>query len=251
MGVPGIGECVYTNVPANSLDSYNLSWNNAGLKGEGVAIHDFTGALLYPNHAKGQGRNFSGGGGGNGWFSGGGGGSNRGKGGDGGLEKFVFGLCGNDPHEGGYGGMNILGSIIQNGIFPGGGGGASTQASGSTASAGGNGGGIVIIVADSIDGNNHIIRSNGITAANALSDAGAGGGGAGGSVALSFQGFNSQLGIATIGGNGGTNTGGFGEGGGGGGGLIWLSTSSLPASVSKCHGCLWDAITHNSCRRHR
>ena len=232
LGVPGIGECVYTNVPANSLDSYNLSWNNAGLKGEGVAIHDFTGALLYPNHAKGQGRNFSGGGGGNGWFSGGGGGSNRGKGGDGGLEKFVFGLCGNDPHEGGYGGMNILGSIIQDGIFSGGGGGASTQASGSTASAGGNGGGIVIIVADSIDGNNHIIRSNGVTAANALTNAGAGGGGAGGSVALSFQGFNSQLQIATIGGNGGTNTGGFGEGGGGGGGLIWLSTSSLPASVS-------------------
>lgn len=231
-GVTGIGECVYTNVPANSLDSYNFSWNNAGLKGEGVAIHDFSGTLLYPTHAKGQGRNFSGGGGGNGWFAGGGGGSNRGKGGDGGLEKFVFGLCGNDPHEGGYGGMNILGSIIQDGIFPGGGGGASTQLTGSTASAGGNGGGIVIIVADSIDGNNHFIRSNGVTAANALSDAGAGGGGAGGSVVLSFQGFISQLQIATTGGNGGTNTGGFGEGGGGGGGLIWLSTSSMPVSVS-------------------
>jgi hypothetical protein len=232
LGVPGIGECVYTNVPVNSLDSYNSSWNNAGLKGEGVAIHDFTATLLYPTHAKGQGRNFSGGGGGNGWFAGGGGGSNRGKGGDGGLEKFVFGLCGNDPHEGGYGGMNILGSIIQDGIFPGGGGGASTQLSGSTASAGGNGGGIVIIVTDSIDGNNHFIRSNGVTALSALSDAGAGGGGAGGSIALSFQGFNSQLQIATTGGNGGTNTGGFGEGGGGGGGLIWLSTSSMPASVS-------------------
>lgn len=232
LGAPGIGECVYTNVPANSLDSYNSSWNNAGLKGEGVAIHDFTATLLYPTHAKGQGRNFSGGGGGNGWFAGGGGGSNRGKGGDGGLEKFVFGLCGNDPHEGGYGGMNILGSIIQDGIFPGGGGGSSTQLSGSTASSGGNGGGIVIIVADSIDGNNHFIRSDGVTAANALLDAGAGGGGAGGSVALSFQGFNSQLRIATTGGNGGTNTGGFGEGGGGGGGLIWLSTSSMPVSVS-------------------
>lgn len=231
-GVTGIGECVFTNVPANSLDSYNLAWNNAGLKGEGVAIHDFSGTLLYPNHAKGQGRNFSGGGGGNGWFAGGGGGSNRGKGGDGGLEKFVFGLCGNDPHEGGYGGMNILGSIIQDGIFPGGGGGASTQLSGSTASAGGNGGGIVIIVADSIDGKNHFIRSDGITAANAVADAGAGGGGAGGSVVLSFQGFNSQLGIATTGGDGGTNTGGFGEGGGGGGGLIWLSTSTMPVSVS-------------------
>jgi CHU_C Type IX secretion signal domain len=232
LGVPGIGECVYTNVPANSLDSYDLSWNNAGLKGEGVAIHTDSKVLLYPNHAKGQGRNFTGGGGGNGWFSGGGGGSNRGKGGDGGLEKFVFGLCGNDPHEGGYGGMNILGSIIQDGIFHGGGGGASTQASGSTASAGGNGGGIVIIVADSIDGNNHIIRSNGVTAANAVSDAGAGGGGAGGSVVLSYQGFNSSIQFSSNGGNGGTNPGGFGEGGGGGGGLIWLSSSSMPVSVT-------------------
>ena len=45
----------------------------------------------------------------------------------------------------------------------------------------------MIIIADSIDGNNHFIRSNGITALNSVSDAGAGGGGAGGSVALSFQ----------------------------------------------------------------
>ena len=231
-GVPGIGECVYTNVPANNHDSYPLTWNNAGLKGEGVAIHDYLGVLLYPDHAKGQGRNFSGGGGGNGWFAGGGGGSNRGKGGDGGLEKFVLGLCGNDPHEGGYGGMNILGSIIQDGIFPGGGGGASTQATGSTASAGGNGGGIVIIIADSIEANNHTIRSNGFTATNAVSDAGAGGGGAGGSVALSFQGFTSQLQVSSNGGNGGTNPGGFGEGGGGGGGLIWLSSAAMPASVT-------------------
>lgn len=232
LGVSGIGECVYTDVTANRHDSYPLSWNNAGLKGEGVAIHDYTGALLYPNHTKGQGRNFTGGGGGNGWFPGGGGGSNRGKGGDGGPEKFVLGMCGNDPHEGGYGGMNILGSIIQDGIFPGGGGGASTQATGSTASAGGNGGGIVIIVADSIDGNNHIIRSNGVTAANAVSDAGAGGGGAGGSVAISFQGFKSQLQLSSNGGNGGTNPGGFGEGGGGGGGLIWLSSAAMPTSVT-------------------
>ena len=103
---------------------------------------------------------------------------------------------------------------------------------GSTASAGGNGGGIVIIVADSIDGNNHFIRSNGVTAAQ-----------------CSFRcrsrrrwcrRFSSSLipGIqqsapdSNNGGNGGTNPGGFGEGGGGGGGLIWLSTSSMPASVT-------------------
>ncbi|TFG91256.1 MAG: gliding motility-associated C-terminal domain-containing protein, partial [Candidatus Atribacteria bacterium] len=229
-GVSGIGECVYTNIPANSLDSYDLSWNNAGLKGEGVAIHDDAGTLLFPAHAKGQGRNFTGGGGGNGRFSGGGGGSNRGKGADGGIENAL--QCSIDPRDGGYGGMNILGTIIQEGIFLGGGAGGSTQATGSTASAGGNGGGIVIIIADSIDGNNHIIRSNGITALNSVSDAGAGGGGAGGSVALSFQAFNSPIRIATDGGNGGTSPGGSGEGGGGGGGLVWLSTSSMPVSVT-------------------
>lgn len=231
-GVNGIGDCVYNNISAYNNDSYPLSWDNAGLKGEGVAIHDFTGAFLYPDHAKGQGRNFSGGGGGNGWFSGGGGGSNRGKGADGGLEKFVLGLCGNDPHEGGFGGMNILGTIVQDGIFPGGGGGASTQAAGSTASSGGDGGGIVIIVADSILGNNNYIRSNGSSAMNAVSDAGAGGGGGGGSVVLSFQGLINPLQVSSAGGDGGTNPGGFGSGGGGGGGLIWLSTSEVPVSMT-------------------
>jgi len=109
--------------------------------------------------------------------------------------------------------------------------GASTQASGSVASSGGNGGGIVIIIADTIDGNNHIIRSNGITAANAVSNAGAGGGGAGApwychsrdlparSVCQQTEGTEVQ-------------SGGFGEGGGGGGGLIWLSSANLPAMVS-------------------
>jgi hypothetical protein len=75
-GVLGIGECVRTNETANNHDSYPDSWNNAGYKGEGVAIHDDSKVLLLPNHAKGQGRNLTGGGGGNGMYSGGGGGSN-------------------------------------------------------------------------------------------------------------------------------------------------------------------------------
>ena len=229
-GVSGIGECVRTNETANNHDSYPETWTNAGLKGEGVAIHDLSGVLLYPNHAKGQGRNFSGGGGGNGMYSGGGGGSNRGRGGDGGLE--VSAACLNDPRDGGYGGIGIIGSPIQNGIFLGGGGGTSTQAAGATASSGGKGGGIIIIIADTIEGNNHLIRSNGITASNAVGNAGAGGGGAGGSVALSFQGFASQLQLASNGGNGGTNPGGFGQGGGGGGGLLWLSSSGIPSNVA-------------------
>ncbi len=231
-GVSGIGECVYTNVAANGRDSYAISWNNAGFKGEGIAVHDYTGALLYPDHAKGQGMNFSGGGGGNGRFSGGGGGSNRGKGADGGLENAL--LCSADPRDGGYGGMAISGSIIEDGIFLGGGAGASTHASGATASAGGNGGGIVFIIADSIDANNHIIRANGVTALNSTGDAGAGGGGAGGSVVLSFMGLNTGLRISANGGNGGTSHGGSieGGGGGGGGGLIWLSATSTPALLT-------------------
>ena len=69
------------------------------------------GALLYPDHAKGQGMNLTGGGGGNGRYSGGGGGSNRGMGADGGIENALF--CGEDPRDGGYGGISISGSIIE------------------------------------------------------------------------------------------------------------------------------------------
>jgi hypothetical protein len=151
-GSDGIGDC-YIN-PGNDQDSYPLSYNNAGIKGEGIAIHDQFGTPLYPDHAKGQGINFTGGGGGNGKYSGGGGGSNRGLGGDGGSEK-VIGGCEIDAQPGGLGGTSIKGTVIEDGIFAGGGGGASTQATGSTASPGGDGGGIIIIVADSIDGNNY------------------------------------------------------------------------------------------------
>jgi hypothetical protein len=229
-GSPGIGECINSNESLNGRDSYPDSWNNAGYKGEGIAIHDDSNVLLFPDHAKGQGRNLTGGGGGNGLYSGGGGGSNRGRGWDGGLE--ISSLCGGDPRFGGFGGISIIDSPVPSGIFPGGGGGSSTQASGSIASAGGNGGGIVIIVADTIEGNNHFIRSDGASALNAVSNAGAGGGGGGGSSAISYRSFSSPVNISSRGGNGGENTGGFGEGGGGGGGLIWLSSSSMPDSVT-------------------
>lgn len=231
-GVTGTGECVFTNESANNHDSYPLSWLDAGLKGEGVAVHDYTGALLYPNHAKGQGRNFSGGGGGNGRYSGGGGGSNRGRGGDGGLEKYIPGQCGDDPRDGGFGGISITGTVVQNGLFAGGGGGSSTQASGSSASAGGNGGGIIVIVADTVSGNSQSITTAGSSASNAVSDAGAGGGGGGGSLALSFETITGQMTLSSAGGNGGTNPSGFGAGGGGGGGLIWFSSSSIPQAVT-------------------
>jgi len=229
-GSDGIGDC-YIN-PGNDQDSYPLSYNNAGIKGEGIAIHDQLGIPLYPDHAKGKGINFTGGGGGNGKYSGGGGGSNRGLGGDGGSEKIIGG-CGIDAQPGGLGGTSIKGTVIEDGIFAGGGGGASTQATGSTASPGGDGGGIIIIVADSIDGNNNFLRADGETAQDAVSDAGAGGGGAGGSIVLSFQGFSSQLQVSVKGGDGGINPVGYGGGGGGSGGLIWVRSTSLPTEISE------------------
>lgn len=228
-GSDGAGACFV--VPGNGLDSYPLTYNNAGIKGEGVAIHDWTSALLYPLHARGQGINLTGGGGGNGKYSGGGGGSNRGLGGDGGTEKIIGG-CGANSQPGGLGGTSIKATIIENGIFLGGGGGASTRAAGATASPGGNGGGIIIIVADSIDGNNRFLRVDGNTAGNASGDAGAGGGGSGGSVALSYQGLTSQLRISARGGNGGANSAGFGRGGGGSGGLIWVRGTTLPPEIN-------------------
>lgn len=240
----GKGECVAAGIN-NNLDSYPRTWDNAGYKGEGLALHDDFGNLLASLHAKGQGINFTGGGGGNGKYSGGGGGSNRGIGGiggDGGREKnYGLGACLPIPSEGAFGGTTVKGTVIKEGLFFGGGGGTSTHAFGSNGSSGGNGGGIVIIIADTISGSRNSIKADGATAGNAISDGGAGGGGAGGSVILSLQSYSNvaadSLKISVKGGNGGTNIGesgdpgGFGNGGGGGGGLIWVSTASIPGEV--------------------
>ena len=233
----GIGECVYSSFALYNHDSYPRTWDNAGYKGEGLALHDQFGVLLAPLHMKGSGINLTGGGGGNGKYSGGGGGSNRGKGGDGTDEKFdATGLDGcSVVFHGAYGGTSIIPTVIADGIFFGGGGGTSTHAVGSTGSSGANGGGIVIIIADTISGNSNFIRADGATAANASGDGGAGGGGAAGSIVLSLQSFSDEpadiLEISVKGGNGGTNPGGFGAGGGGGGGLFWVSLAGIPGNV--------------------
>ncbi|TAL74415.1 MAG: gliding motility-associated C-terminal domain-containing protein [Bacteroidetes bacterium] len=231
----GTGVCVEVNPARYNHDSYPKDSLNAGYKGEGLAIHDQFGTLLWPLHAKGQGINFTGGGGGNGKYSGGGGGSNRGFGGDGTTEKnFGAGKC-TIQYSGAYGGTTVISTVIANGIFFGGGGGSSTHAAGSTGSSGANGGGIVIMIADTISGNGKLIKASGATALNALSDGGAGGGGSGGSIALSSQSFSNVTDLLTLsvnGGNGGVNPAGFGDGGGGGAGLIWVSKTAIPANVS-------------------
>jgi hypothetical protein len=228
--IVGDGRCQLV-APLTSGLSYPLSFTNAGFKGEGIAIHDFSGTLLAPNNVKGQGVNFTGGGGGNGRFSGGGGGSNSGAGGTGGFESDNCGAA----QAGGHGGIQSespsFPSLVDR-IYLGGGGGGSTSLTG-LSQPGGTGGGIVIIVTDTIIGNSHKIISNGGNGGIAVTNGGSGGGGAGGSIALSVTNYgSSNLAISVTGGNGGDNPGSFGEGGGGGGGLFYYHTISPNVQVS-------------------
>jgi gliding motility-associated-like protein len=241
----GNGLCAEVDPLNSKKDAYNRSWLNAGYKGEGLASHDPSLAhnLLYPSLSKGQGINFTGGGGGNGRFSGGGGGSNRGLGGDGTAEKYDFlGINGcTDFFQGAYGGTSLRSNTyIKDGIFFGGGGGSSTHATGSNESHGGRGGGIVIIIADTISGNNKFIKADGAAAVGAGLNGGGGGGGAGGSVIISahsyFKVLNEPLNVSVKGGNGGVSSGGYGNGGGGGGGLIWLNRASTPSNLNPLIG---------------
>jgi len=220
----GVGRCAMV-VPTTILDYYARSFTNAGFKGEGIAIHDDFGTLLAPSHMKGQGPNYTSGGGGNGRFSGGGGGSNHGAGGIGGYED---NLC-TAPQAGGLGGWTseqpTFPSFI-NRIFFGGGGGASTSLTGLSPS-GGNGGGIVIIVSDTIIGRGGKLLANGGDGGTAVLNGGSGGGGGGGSIALSLHSYGSTpLTFSALGGKGGDNPGAFGEGGGGGGGFLYVSTNT-------------------------
>ena len=230
----GVGRCAMV-VPTTILDYYDQSFTNAGYKGEGIAIHDDFGTLLAPLHMKGQGPNFTSGGGGNGRFSGGGGGSNHGAGGIGGYED---NSC-TAPQAGGLGGFKSEQPSFPafiNRIFFGGGGGASTSLTGLSPS-GGNGGGIVLIVSDTIVGNGGNIIANGGEGGTAVINGGSGGGGGGGSIALSLQSYGSTpLTFFALGGNGGDNPGGYGEGAGGGGGFLYVSNSTTGNITSVLNG---------------
>jgi hypothetical protein len=236
----GQGICATTDLIVYNKYAYHKDYNNSGYKGESSVIRGFPGPIypaIFPGYAKGQGSNFTGGGGGNGRFSGGGGGSNYGLGGKGGRE--ASDCTPPPPVDGGLGGKEVPTVDFPGALFAGGGGGASTYLTGSTASPGGNGGGIVIIVADTIKGNNKSIIADGAGASAASGNAGAGGGGGGGSVALYLQSFSTILSTSAItisakGGKGGDNAANtFGEGGGGGGGQIKTSTVVLPVNVIK------------------
>jgi hypothetical protein len=243
----GIGGCA---VPAgiNNTYSFPATFDNAGYKGEGIASHyspTLGTTILLPTPLKGQGRLFSGGGGGNGRFSGGGGGSNRGTGYDGGNEDNL--LCKSNTSGGGNGGFSVTSytSIDDNsntgGIFMGGGGGSSTYLAGASATAGGNGGGIVFIIADSLNGNSRSIMASGDSALTATGiTSGAGGGGAGGSIIIFSKKYSSSiLNIKVNGGKGGDvyhsyllGDEGGGPGGGGGGGYITTLLPAIPSNIS-------------------
>ena len=232
----GDGICRYTNDGLYGLDYYPGSFSNAGFKGEGVANYSEFNQPLGINYMKGQGYNWTGGGGGNGRYSGGGGGSNRGKGGDGGNEDGS--LCGANGWNGGFGGVKADYISLLNRIYMGGGGGSSTNSLTGNSSFGGNGGGIVIIVADGLIGNGGNILSDGNPGGTVSGTGGSGGGGAGGSIALSLNSYgSSSLGFSVSGGIGGFNSNNSnGEGGGGGGGLLYIKTDITPNVITNVNG---------------
>ena len=236
----GMGICAET--PKMYKFSYAADTDSAGFKGEGPVSRGWLSSsvfpAVYPAFAKGRGRNFTGGGGGNGRFSGGGGGGNYGSGGIGGKEEQACSF----EYGGGLGGLQVKGTILDitlKSILLGGGGGASTYISGSTATSGGNGGGIVILVTDTLMGNGNRIMAEGAQpSGNASGYAGAGGGGGGGSIALYLQSYSEKLSASGItlsanGGKGGNTSEIFGEGGGGGGGLITTNNIAGPSNVLK------------------
>jgi hypothetical protein len=223
--------------------AYSALSDSAGYKGEGLSVYADPSRFgtppffpIYPLYAKGLGKNFNGGGGGDGRYSGGGGGSNYGLGGTGDREA---GPC-SPQLSGGLGGISIAATGLDGGLFLGGGGGASTFQTVGSPTAGANGGGIVIIVCDTLKGNGKSILADGATPSVSASDnAGAGGGGGGGSIAIYLQSYTtnvatSALTISAKGGKGGDNiTNTFGAGGGGGGGYIATSGAATPANVTK------------------
>lgn len=176
----GPGNCIITNAAKLGKYAYSGTSDSSGFKGESLAskadpsfINTPPFLPVFPLFAKGRGKNFNGGGGGNGKFSGGGGGSNYGAGGSGGHEA---GPC-TPIYFGGLGGVQIPGTGLDGGLFPGGGGGASTSVMGGTPSAGANGGGIIILICDTLKGNGYSILADGATpSVTASGDAGSGGG---------------------------------------------------------------------------
>lgn len=234
-GIGFRGANVVTNTPCltgspTGFDGYvtTAPEDKAGKKGEGISENGDD------RYARGAPAN--GGGGGNDRQTGGGGGSSYAPGGSGGELMFPPpGSCGGTfPGIGGY---PLIYDNAENRIFMGGGGGAGSSNLG-LGSDGGNGGGIVLIIANTIEGNNFFIRSNGESVTAVSMDDGAGGGGGAGVVLMDVANFTSVINVQVHGGDGGDVDNSFdgvncvGPGGGGSGGVLWMPAPAVPGSVN-------------------
>jgi hypothetical protein len=229
-----------SNITSFAFANPASGFQTGGTKGEGITA--WTAALGY-----GKGKLANGGGGANNHNSGGAGGSNYGTGGGGGQRSNEggFNCHGANP---GIGGLSLSAygyTPANNRVFMGGGGGAG-QGNNNVGMPGGNGGGIIFIKADTVQGNNEFILSNGgrpyradLADPYAAGGDGGGGGGGGGVIVADVTIWDYSGGNAMLQANGAAgsyssytpSSGCFGPGGGGGGGVIWVKTAALIPQV--------------------
>ena len=204
----------------------NYANQNAGKKGEGIAIPPVT---MDSNRAPLA----NGGGGSNTGNPGAGGGANGGVGGRGGNEfygscqlNFSYGLGGYAPSYSSYK------------AYLGGGGGGGYKDNGLNATAGSNGGGMVFLNSPTINGNNFMVDARGSNVIGNTDSEGAGAGGAGGCIYYLCTNTTSALTLDLRGGNGGNifstlwSSACHGPGGGGGGGAVCYLQAAIPANVT-------------------
>jgi gliding motility-associated-like protein len=204
----------------------NYANQNAGKKGEGIAIPPVT---LDANRAPLA----NGGGGSNSGNPGAGGGGNGGIGGRGGNE--FYGSC---QLNASYGLGGLAPSYASFKAYLGGGGGGGYKDNGLNATAGANGGGMVFLISPTINGNNFTVDARGANVIGNTDSEGAGGGGAGGYVHYMCPNTNSTLNLDLRGGVGGNilstlwSSACHGPGGGGGGGAVSYQQAAIPANVT-------------------
>ena len=204
----------------------NYANQNAGKKGEGIAIPPVT---LDANRAPLA----NGGGGSNSGNPGAGGGGNGGIGGRGGNE--FYGSCQLNASFG-LGGKAPSYTLLK--AFLGGGGGGGYKDNGLNATAGSNGGGMVFLTSPTINGNNFTVDARGANVIGNTDSEGAGGGGAGGYVHYMCSNTTSTMNLDLRGGNGGNifstlwSSACHGPGGGGGGGAVSYQQAAIPANLT-------------------
>ncbi|MGB8193728.1 MAG: T9SS type A sorting domain-containing protein [Chitinophagaceae bacterium] len=227
-----------TNIIGYFMSNPASGFNVGGTKGEGISA--VTAAMEF-----GKGKLANGGGGANNHNAGGAGGANYAAGGNGGMRsnEGTFNCHGQNPGLGGLG-LSAYGYTAGNNrVYLGGGGGAG-QGNNNVGMPGANGGGLIFIIADTLYGNNNLIRANGdrpyradLANPYAAGGDGGGGGGGGGVVVLNVSTYIGSVTVQAKGGDGSyssytPSSGCFGPGGGGGGGVIWMSGAVLNPLVS-------------------